>query len=412
MALTSLSLPLPAWVRRHRVLTFGAALCIALAGAGAAIFAACTRDEAPRKGFALNGPVPESDAGFSSALYQTVGVRMQPGHAVKLLTNGSVFDALDASIRGARSSVHIVMYIWEKGAASERVVAALVDRARAGIDCRIVIDDFGSPDFDDDVRPALEAAGCEVRTFRPVLEGDDELARNHRKIVVIDGNVAFVGGFGVRDDWLGDGVTGDAWRDTSLQLTGPAVLDAQQAIAENWLEAGGKYLPAESFPPPAPVGGASAAVVTSTASPTSSRAERLILLMVQAATRRLWIANAYFVPSGAIRDAIERKAKQGVDVRLIVPSIAKNDSKASAGVEPLEVGSLVDAGVRVLSYQPSMMHAKTMVIDDDLAVVSSINLDPLSLSKLEEVAVIVRDRAFTTELSRAFDADAARCERK
>ena len=132
-------------------------------------------------------------------------------------------------------------------------------------------------------------------------------------------------------------------------------------------------------------------------------------LVLQAAERRLWIANAYFVPSSAILAILERKASEGVDVRLIVPSASKNDSKASAGMQPLEVGALLDRGVRVLSYEPSMMHAKTVLVDDELAVVSSINLDPLSLGKLEEVAVVVQDRLFSADLARAFEEDAGRC---
>lgn len=400
---------LPSWAKRHRTLAVVSALIVTLGTAGLG-FAACKSDDAPR-GFELRVAVPTSQAGFSLALYQTLGARMTPGHEVTLISNGAVFDELDKSIRAARSSVHVVMYIWEKGAASDRVVAALVDRARAGIACRIVVDDFGSPDFDEDVRPQLAEAGCEVRTFRPILEGTDELARNHRKIVVVDGNMAFVGGFGIRDEWLGDGVTSESWREASVRLVGPAVQGAQQAMAENWQEAGGAFLPTEAFPRIAPLGAASVAVIGSSASSTSNRAERLMQLVFQAATRRLWIANAYFVPSEAMLSMLERKASEGVDVRLLVPSKEHNDSKASAGMQPLKVGSLIERGVRVLAYQPSMMHAKTIVVDDDLSVVSSINLDPLSSSKLEEIAVVIQDTTFAASLARTFEEDSARSER-
>ncbi len=382
------------------------AVVLSLAGAASA-FVGCKGDDSPA-GFELRAAVPATSPGFELALFQTLGVSLTPGHEVKLASNGAIFDELETAIRGARSSVHVVMYIWEKGAASDRVLSALRERAKAGVACRIVIDDFGSPDFDEDVRPALAAAGCEVRTFRPILRGEDELARNHRKIVVVDGRIAFVGGFGVRDDWRGDGVMGDGWRDANVRFTGPSVAQAQQAIAENWLEAGGALFPADAFPSATASGPAAAAVVTSTAAPSGSRAERLTQLMIQAATRRLWIANAYFVPSRAIRAMLARKAEEGVDVRLLVPSHEKNDSKASAGIEPLQVGELIRRGVRVLAYQPSMMHAKTMVVDDELATVSSINLDPLSLGKLEEVALVVKDRAFADDLARTFEEDSVR----
>jgi cardiolipin synthase len=368
------------------------------------VAAGCKHDE-DKRAFQLRVAIPSEGAPFASALQQALGVELRPGHAVTLLSNGAVFDALDQEIRKARSSVHILLYIWEKGAASDRIVAALVDRAKAGVACRILIDDFGSPDFAKDVQPALTAAGCDVRIFRPVLADGDKLARNHRKVVVVDGRVGFTGGFGIRDSWLGDGVTANGWRDANVRFTGPAVAGAQQAIAENWQEAGGPLFPPEAFPAADVSGPAAAAFVTSTNSPVLTRSERLVQLLIQAAKKRLWIANAYFVPSHAILEMLKRKASEGVDVRLLMPGKQKSDSKASAGAQHVEYGPLVERGVRIFEYQPSMMHAKTMVVDDELSVVASINLDPLSLNKLEEVALVVQDRAFAENLARTFEAD-------
>lgn len=270
--------------------------------------------------------------------------------------------------------------------------------------CRIVVDDLGSPDFGKDLSPTLTAAGCAVRVFRPMFQNADELARNHRKIVVIDGTLGITGGFGIRDNWLGDGVCNDSWRDTNVRFTGPAVAEAQQAFAENWQEAGGPLLPADAFPAIAPSGPAAAAFVGSTASPTLTRSERLEQLMVQAAKKRVWIANAYFVPSRAILDMLKRKASEGVDVRLLVPG-KKSDSKTSFGVQLAEYGPMIERGVQVWEYEPTMMHAKTMLVDDDLVTVASINLDPLSLGKLEESALVVQDPAFAARLVETFDAD-------
>ena len=363
----------------------------------------CKR-EAESKSFELKIAIPSEGAPFASALQQGLGVQMRPGHDLTLLSNGAVFDGLEQEIRKAQSSIHVLLYIWEKGAASDRIVAAITDRAKAGVACRIVIDDFGSPDFKKDVQPALAAAGCEVRIFRPLPGKGDKLARNHRKVVVIDGRVAFTGGFGIRDSWLGDGVTNDAWRDANVRFTGPAVAEAQQAIAENWMEAGGALFPPAAFPAQDASGPATAAFVTSTVSPVLTRAERLVQLVIQAAKRRLWIANAYFVPSDAILEMLKRKASEGVDVQLLMPG-KKSDSKASAGAQHKEYGPLVQRGVHVFEYEPSMMHAKTMLVDDELAVVASINLDPLSLHELEEVALVVQDRGFVATLVRTFEAD-------
>jgi len=388
-------------VRRRPWLTAGiAALSLGAAGLGVSFAVHAQPDD---DAFQLRAEIPASGPPFASALYQSLGVRLVPGNQVALLDNGAVFDALVEEIGKARSSVHVLLYIWEKGAASDRVTAALVERAKAGVACRILVDDFGSPDFAKTVQPPLVQAGCEVRVFRP-LPGKDKLARNHRKIVVLDGKVAITGGFGIRDNWLGDGVHAEGWRDANVRFAGPAVLRAQQAIAESWQEAGGALLPPEALPELPAAGPASAAFVSSTASPNVTRSERLTQMMIAAARKRLWIANAYFIPSQAILDLLASKAASGVDVRILAPGM-KSDSKTSFGAQQGEYGALMKRGVRVWEYQPSMMHAKTMVVDDELSLIGSINLDPLSLNKLEEGALVVDDRALAAALALGFGRD-------
>ncbi len=349
-----------------------------------------------------------SRAEFSSALYQTVGAHLLPGHTVDLLLNGALFPAIVEDVSKAEQSIHVLAYIWEKGAASDPIVQAIAARASQGVECRILFDAIGSPDFREDIAPILESAGCEVRVFRPLQQGN-QVARDHRKLFVIDGRVAFTGGFGVRDDWLGDGVTDGAWRDTNVRFAGPTVADAQQAFAENWQEAGGNLLPRSAFPQIEPVGSVEAVFVSTTAHPVVTKAERLTQLMIAVASERVWIANAYFVPTRGILDLLAEKASQGLDVRILAPGI-KNDSKAALGGQKVKYDGLLEAGVRVWEYQPSMMHAKTMVIDDDLAIVGSINLDPLSLFRLEDAALVVRDRAFTQSLAASFEEDLGHAE--
>ncbi len=352
--------------------------------------------------FKLQGPVPTTREAFSLAIWQSLGARWCAGHRARWLNNGDVFEALVGDIAAAQSNVHIVMYIWEAGVVSRRVSDALCAKARAGVPCRILVDAFGSSSFEDDVAPPLIAAGCEVRVFRP-LPGKDKLARNHRKIVVIDGKLAFTGGFGVRDDWLGDGVHDERWRDASIRFTGPAVADAQRAFAENWQEAGGALLGEAAFPPVEADGAAFGAFVSSTAG-VVTRAERLTQLLIVSARRRVWISNAYFVPTRGIVELLCDKARAGVDVRVLVPG-RKSDSKTSFGLQHLEAGSMLKCGVRIWQYRPSMMHAKTMLVDEELVLVGSINLDPLSLGKLEEAAFVASDRELAAELGRAFSAD-------
>jgi cardiolipin synthase len=356
-------------------------------------------------------PIPSSGPGFGLALYQALGETMRAGHEVKLVNNGAIFDELDAAIRAATSSVHVDVFIWQKGKASDRMLTAIEQR-KPGVACRVIVDDLGSPHFDDDIRPRLEHAGCEARIFRRAPGQRDELARSHRKIVVVDGRIAFTGGFGIRDEWLGDGATNDAWRDTAVRFSGPSVTDAQQAISEHWHEAGGRLFPAEAFPgfqptAPPPTTGTLAVFVGSVASRFASRAERLLELLIAAASKRLWIANAYFVPPKAVLDRLKEEAHEGVDVRLLMPG-KKSDSNISLSSQHIEYSSLIADKIRVFEYQPSMMHGKTLVVDDDLSLVGSINFDVLSLDELEEDALVVQDRAFNEEMAKSFEADCAR----
>jgi cardiolipin synthase len=381
-----------------------AALVVGVLGVGVGV-RSHFNSQLDERSFRLRGAVPAASEEFDLALYQSLGVRLRAGHHVSLLQNGKVFDGLVEQIGRARSSVHLLMYIWEKGQASDRIVAALVKSAKAGVRCRILVDDVGSPDFAESVAPALTAADCSVRIFRPLPAGK-RLARNHRKLLIVDGTAAVTGGFGIRDNWLGDGSRSGSWRDTNVSFSGPSVTDAQQAFAENWQEAGGELLPANAFPAQDASGPASAAFITSTEG-VVTRSERLMQLMIASAKRRIWIANAYFVPSRGVLELLERKARAGVEIRLLAPD-KNSDSKSAFGAQHMEYGSLLELGVRVWEYTASMMHAKTMLVDDDLLLVGSINLDPLSLNELEEVALLTRDAALARELGDSFVTDCRR----
>lgn len=367
-----------------------------------ALACSCSKDRDEPLAIEIKGETTSRD-GFANALFQSVDAELAPG-TVTRLDNGQVFDALVEDIGRATRSINISMYIWESGAASRRVTTALVAKATAGVACRLSIDALGSSKFQVQVAPPLVAAGCELRMFRP-LAADSVTTRNHRKLAVIDGEIAITGGFGVRDDWMGNGVTG--WRDTNVRFTGPAARAAQQAFAESWQESGGTLLPASEFPRAAATGEARLALVTSTASPHLTRAERLVQLLIAASHERLWITMAYFAPSKGILAMLASKARSGVDVRLILPD-EHDDSKVALKAQRLLYDELAEAGIKVWEYQPSMIHAKTFVVDDHLSMVGSINLDPLSLNRLDEDALVIEDAAFTDDLAKAFLADAAR----
>jgi cardiolipin synthase A/B len=364
------------------------------------LLCACKKKESR---FEIRYTVPKG--AFSAALEQTTGSPLRPGHRIEVLDNGKVFDALVADLGKARETIHAEMYIWRKGEASERVLSAIGARR---VKCRILLDAVGSMDIDDAQRQRFASAGCDLRMFRP-LHGPNDEARDHRKIFVIDGRVGFTGGFGVDDKWLGDGLgPGEGnWRDTNVRVEGTAVSDMQESFAEHWQEAGGDLLPPSAFPEQAQGGSARAAFVRSDASPVVTRAERLTQLAIAAAHKRVWIENAYFVPSRPILDLLARRSAEGIDVRVVTAG-RKSDSKLAFLFAQRDYRPLVERGVRVWEYQPAMMHAKTMLIDDELVVIGSVNLDPLSLNELEEGALVAQDRAAADRLARDFEEDAAR----
>jgi cardiolipin synthase A/B len=356
--------------------------------------------------------VPAEAESLSLAFFQSTGVALEPGHRVELVDNGRVFDAMEEEIRAARSSLHIVSYIWRPGQPSERLVRALQER-QPGVACRVLVDPLGSLNFEA-VAPGLLAAGCEVRLFRPIqgaisaFDVKRMLARVHRKLVIRDGEVGITGGWGIWKSWLGDARNAEEWRDSNVRIWGPAVRGMQQAFAENWQAAGGGFLPPESFPELAPMGEARAGFVASTGETFLSDGMRMTLLAIGAAERRLWIANSYFVPTEAISDMLILKAKAGVDVRVLVPSRRHHDVGVVFAAQRASYARLLENGVRIWEYELSMMHSKTILVDERLSVVGSTNMDPLSLGEVEEGSLVMEDAALAAALEETFLEDLTR----
>ncbi|QRK05896.1 Cardiolipin synthetase [Archangium violaceum] len=323
------------------------------------------------------------------------------------MCNGRVFDILEEEIARARSSVHLAMYIWRPGEVSERLLRALHARVRAGVACRILVDAVGSRGgFEKEVHGRLERAGCEVRRFHPpdVLHPRDTLVRNHRKLLVVDGHTGLTGGWCIADEWNGNGRHVGQWRDTNVRVRGPAVAQMQAAFSQDWQRAGGAPLPPDSFPPLALEGPGRAAFVASRAGPGAEPAERMLHQLFDSARRRLWIASGYFILNDTFTRLLVRRKRAGVDVRILVPGPI-NDVPAARAVQRSTYRPLLAHGVRLWEYQPTMMHAKTAVVDEHLCVVGSTNLDPFALNVLEEGSLAVEDTGLNASLASAFLAD-------
>jgi cardiolipin synthase len=342
------------------------------------------------------------------ALTQATGVALLGGNRLAWRDNGEVFDAMEEAILAARHSLHVVVYIWKPGKVGSRLAALACRRARDGVAVRILVDPLGSTGFDDELVRPLRAAGCQVRYFRdPKRYPFRFTGRNHRKLVIVDGRVGFTGGFGIASEWTGDGLSPDGWRDANAEVEGPVVRQMQAAFAAHWLETGGAFLPREELERARPAGGARAAYVTSTDVVGLSHARWVTHIALMAARRRAWIANAYFVPPPELVGTLLLLPRHGVDVRLLLPG-PHQDHRSVTFLQRRLYPRLGRGGLSVYEYQPSMMHAKTMLVDDRLVVVGSINLDFLSMEWLEEGCLVADDRAFAAELEQSWHADLAR----
>ena len=329
---------------------------------------------------------------------------LHTGHQVELVFNGRIFDALVEEISRARSSIHLCIYIWRPGAVSDRLLQALHERAQAGVACRILVDAMGSRGgFQKEVRERLERAGCEVRRFHAPRLGEPRrlFIRNHRKLLVVDGRVGLTGGWCIADEWQGDGLHEDAWRDTNVRVHGPALAQMQASFSEDWQRAGGEPLPPDAFPPPAAEGTARASYIASFAGPGAEPAERMLREVFASARQRLWISSGYFILNEAFTRLLGRLKQAGVDVRVLVPGPI-NDIPAARAAQRSTYKALLAWGVRLWEYQPAMMHAKTALVDEQVSVIGSTNLDPFALNVLEEGSLVVEDPDLNAGLARAF----------
>lgn len=385
-------------------------------GAGLAVgtgFGILTRrwwDRRTRYGMwgALGLGLPGGVDGVGLALMQTTSTALVPDNRATWRDDVEVFGALEEAIRAARHSVHFDVYIWKPGGAGDRLAELVARRVREGVQVRILVDPMGSTGFHERFYRPLREAGCEVRYFRPLKKRPFSLTgRNHRKLVVVDGRVGFTGGFGIAPEWSDGGPGSPPWRDANAEIEGPVVRQMQVAFANHWLETGGWIIPAEEFERTRPAGDARAAYVTSTDVSGLSHARWVTHIALAAAERRAWIANAYFVPPPEVLGTLCARRAAGIDVRLLLPGPYQDHSTVTFAQRRL-YPRLGESGVQVFEYQPSMMHAKTMLIDDRLSVVGSMNLDFLSMEWLEEGALVVDDRSFAKAFEERWQVDMAR----
>jgi cardiolipin synthase len=382
--------------------------------AGYALAISLAKTSAPRRTvYELPHDFRVGDATFlPSAL---PGSPLTPGNRVEILENGErVFPAMLQAIASAKKTVNFEAYIFWSGAVASRFRDALIERASQGVEVRVLLDAVGSPgrklkssDVD-----AMKRAGCRVEFFHPrhpwkiwVLNH-----RTHRRILVVDGAIGFTGGVGFADEWSGSADSPEHWRDTQVQVEGPAVRGLQRAFQENWSEATGEALVGdEFFPALAQAGSMSAVVVPSSPLAAMSGAGRVYAVSLASASKEVWIANSYFLPDDETSGLLAAAARRGVDVRIIVPSDEHNDVPATKAGGRSSFGPLLEGGAKIFEYEPTMFHLKTMVVDGIFSTVGSANFDERSFHLNEEINLFVYDAAFAGLMRERFQVDQAHC---
>jgi len=341
------------------------------------------------------------------ALARAGGTRFIPGNATRLLIDGpEAFPAMLEAIAHADRWVHFENYIFRDDATGRRFAEALIARARAGVQVRLLTDWLGGRGLGRRLARKLRAGGVELRRFNPprVLDLLANLVRDHRKLLVTDRGTAVIGGLCIGDEWAGDPARGaQPWRDTAIQVDGPAALALDQAFEATWRLAGGEMAPGR-HPGEFPARG-SAEVGVVAGEPRRVRIQRVVELLAAGAVGRLWITDAYLVAPRSLFQALLDAAHAGVDVRLLVPGAS--DVPVARNLTRIGYRALLRAGVRIFEWDGPMLHAKTIVADGAWCRVGSSNLNSSSLVGNYELDLLLHDAALGARLEAQFRRDTA-----
>jgi cardiolipin synthase len=352
-----------------------------------------------------------SDARFVRTMSAFSNGAISNGNAVQTLVNGDkIFPSMLAAISAARSSINFETYIYWSGKVGYDFARALAAKSREGIEVRVLIDWVGSLPFDEDLIRVMTSAGVEFVRFRPVhwYTLDRVNNRTHRKLLIVDGSVAFTGGVGIADKWRGDARNVDEWRDTHYHITGPVVAAFQAAFAENWLEATGETLLGDEFYPPLEASGdLQAQLVVSSQPNGSENMELMFLTAIASAQNHIRIGMAYFVPDDTALKQLVGARERGVEVVVIVPNHLTDVPIVRKGSRHFW-GELLRAGVRIHEFQPTMYHPKILIVDDVWTSLGSTNFDERSLRLNDEASLNVYGADFTATQIDVFETDLKR----
>jgi cardiolipin synthase len=356
----------------------------------------------------------ERIATFRRALEGMIGVPATEGNSVEVLRNGSeIFPAMLGGIAGARRTVDLLTFVYWRGEIGTRFAEALCGRARAGVRVRVLLDAWGAHPMEKTLFTEMEESGVLVRWFRPLARVQVHKAnhRTHRKVLVIDEEIGFTGGVGIADEWNGDARNEGEWRDTHFRIRGPAVDGLRAAFLDNWVETDDVLFEAaiDRFPDQPQPGSTVIQTVRGASESGWSDISTLFLALLQLAQVRVRITTAYFVPDSMLNDRLSSAAERGVQVEILLPGPHADKRFVQLAGES-SYARLLESGVRIWHFQPSMLHAKVMTIDGVVANIGSANLNARSTRLDEEINLVAFDPELVRVLDAQFDEDLERSE--
>ena len=363
----------------------------------------------PRIDYRVTVPLrPDSDE-FVHVIQSTCQAAIHFENRVEIFTNGAQFyPAMRDAILAAEVSINLEAYIFQPGDAADMLVEAMLERARAGVEVRVVLDAIGSSRLRNYTARQLSTSGCRVAFYQPMTWYRLHRLNNrtHRELLVIDGRVAFTGGAGIADWWYKP-TRGPTWRDTMARMEGPIVAALQGTFAENWLEGCGEILTGpRHWPRLEPMGTTEAMLVKSSPSDRATVSRVVFQMLIEGAVSSIDISTPYFLPDRAMRKALIRAAQRGVQVRVNVPGTV-TDQRLVRLASRRMYRELLAGGVRMFEYRPSMTHVKALMVDGVWAVIGTTNVDNRSFEHNDEVNVAFRESNVTARLGRDFAADLA-----
>jgi cardiolipin synthase len=373
-------------------------------------FLYATRGTPTRSVFAFGdplGPPAVTDSTFLRSIELLTKTDLAGGHTVEPLFNGvGTYPRLWQDLRGAQRTLVLQLYYCKPGALADSLKHILIDRARAGVRTFLLFDAFGAQDLSDEYKDSLRSVGVRIAEFRPLKWYALHKAqhRSHIRVVVVDGNIGYTGGFGLADMWQGNGHKKNEWRETNVRFTGPSVRQLVAAFSAAWAEATGELLTGRFALDIASAGdtmGSIAGLLHAEPAVGSTVAERFLALTITGARKTLFITNAYFVPDDDFRRMLRAAARRGVDVRIL--TAGKNtDVKIVRLAARRHYAELLRAGVRIYEYRPTMIHSKTLVADGVWSTIGTMNFDNRSLALNDESNLLIYDAGVGAILERQF----------